>query len=261
MGREDDVRAVTAVMEAVATTYGLGMLRQSALHALCVLDLGMGRYEEALRHALPTYEEDVPSQGNLVLPLLVEAAVRAGERRTAALALMRLEERAQLSGTPWALGLLARCRALVDESAEAEKWHRESIDLLARVPVAAEHARSRLLFGEWLRRRRRRAEARVHLRAAYESFDAWGASLFAERARIELLATGETARRRVPETRFDLTPQERQVALLAAGGPTNTAIASQLFITTSTVEFLLNKVFRKLAITSRRQIAHGRAGS
>ncbi|MFJ1969054.1 AAA family ATPase [Streptomyces sp. NPDC087903] len=255
MGRENDVRAVVAMMDAVATTYGLGMLRQSALHALCVLDLGMGRYDEALRHALPTYEEDVPSHGNLVLPLLVEAAVRTGDRRTAALALKRLEDRAQLSGTPWALGLLARCRALVDEDADAEKWYRESIDLLARVPVATEHARSRLLFGEWLRRRKRRSEAREHLRAAYESLDAWGASLFAERARIELLATGETARRRVPETRFDLTPQERQVALLAAGGLTNAEIASRLFITTSTVEFHLNKVFRKLGITSRRQIA------
>ncbi|MEV0036025.1 AAA family ATPase [Streptomyces sp. NPDC050804] len=255
MGRESDVRAVVATMDVVATTYGLGMLRHLALHALCVLDLGMGRYDEALRHALPVYEEDVPSQGNLVLPLLVEAAVRAGDRHTAALALKRLEERAQLAGTPWALGLLARCRALTDETADAEIRYRESIDLLATVPLAAEHARSRLLFGEWLRRRKRRSEARIHLRAAYESFGAWGASLFAERARIELLATGETARRRVPETRFDLTPQERQVALQAASGLTNAEIASRLFITTSTVEFHLNKVFRKLGLTSRRQIA------
>ncbi|WP_314222743.1 helix-turn-helix transcriptional regulator [Streptomyces zaehneri] len=255
MGRESDVHAVVAMMDVVATTYGLGMLRHLALHALCILDLGMGRYDEALRHALPTYEEDVPSQGNLVLPLVVEAAVRAGDRHMAALALKRLEDRAQLAGTPWALGLLARCRALMDETADAEKRYRESIDLLATVPLAAEHARSRLLYGEWLRRRRRRSEARVHLRAAYESFDSWGASLFAERARIELLATGETARRRVPETRFDLTPQERQVALLAASGLTNAEIASRRFITTSTVEFHLNKVFRKLGLTSRRQIA------
>ncbi len=119
MGRENDVRAVVAMMDVVATTYGLGMLRQLALHALCVLDLGMGRYDEALRHALPTYDEDVPSQGNLVLPLLVEAAVRAGDRRTAVLALKRLEERAQLAGTPWALGLLSRCRALVGDDADA----------------------------------------------------------------------------------------------------------------------------------------------
>lgn len=255
MGRESDVHAAVAMMDVVSTTCGLGMLRQLALHALCILDLGMGRYDEALRHALPTYEEDVPSQGNLVLPLLVEAAVRAGDRHTAALALKRLEDRAQLAGTPWALGLLARCRALVDDTAHAENWYRESIDLLAAVPLAAEHARSSLLFGEWLRRRKRRSEARTHLRAAYESFSAWGASLFAERARIELLATGETARRRVPETRFDLTSQERQVALLAASGLTNAEIASRLFITTSTVEFHLNKVFRKLGITSRRQIA------
>ncbi|WP_431968735.1 helix-turn-helix transcriptional regulator [Actinacidiphila sp. bgisy160] len=260
MGKESEVRAVTAAMDAVAAAYGLGMLRQLALHARCILALGMACYDEALRHALPAYEEDVPSEGNLMLPLLVEAAVRAGDRRTAALALQRLEHRARLAGTPWALGLLARCRALTEEGADAETWYRESIDLLGNVPLAAEHARSRLLFGEWLRRRKRRAEAREHLRAAYESFDAWGATLFAERARIELLATGEKARRRVPETRSDLTPQERHVALLAASGLTNAEIASRLFITTSTVEFHLNKVFRKLGITSRRRIAAALGG-
>ncbi|WP_051450853.1 LuxR C-terminal-related transcriptional regulator [Actinospica robiniae] len=255
MGREAEVRATVATMDAVADTYGLGMLRQLALQALCILDLGLGRYGEAKRHALLAYEEDAPSQGNLMLPLLVEAAVRAGDRHTAARALTRLEERAQSAGTPWALGMLARCRALMDEGDDAEAWYQESIDLFAKVPLAAEQARSRLLFGEWLRRRRRRVEARTQLRSAYESFDAWGASLFAERARTELLATGETARRRVPGAGSDLTPQERQVALLAVSGLTNAEIASRLFITTSTVEFHLNKVFRKLGITSRRRIA------
>ncbi|MFJ7905715.1 AAA family ATPase [Kitasatospora sp. NPDC096204] len=255
MGREGEARAAVAMMEAVSETYGLGLLRQLALHALCVLELGRGCYDEALRHALTVYHEDAPSQGNLVLPLLVEAAVRVGDRRAAALALERLEARAPLAGTPWALGLLARCRALVAEDAEAEQWYAESIDLLGRVPLAAEHARSRLLFGEWLRRRKRRSEARTHLRAAHELFEAGGAALFAKRARAELLATGETARRRVPGTRLDLTPQERQVALLATSGLTNAEIASRLFITTSTVEFHLNKVFRKLGITSRRKIA------
>ncbi|MFF2549141.1 AAA family ATPase [Kitasatospora sp. NPDC058063] len=255
MGREGEARAAVAMMEAVSATYGLGLLRQLALHALCVLELGKGCYDEALRHALTVFHEDPPSQANLVLPLLVEAAVRTGDRRTAALALERLEARAPLAGTPWALGLLARCRALVAEGAEAEQWYAESIEQLGRAPLAAEQARSRLLFGEWLRRRKRRSEARTHLRAAHELFEAGGAALFAERARSELLATGETARRRVPETRRDLTPQERQVALLAVSGLTNAEIASRLFITTSTVEFHLNKVFRKLGITSRRKIA------
>ncbi|MGW3226988.1 AAA family ATPase [Kitasatospora sp. NPDC001095] len=254
-GREAEARAAAAMTEAVAGAHGLGLLRQLALHALCVLELGRGCYEEALRHALTVCREDAPSQGNQVLPLLVEAAVRTGDRSTAARALERLEERAPLAGTPWALGLLARCRALVAEGDEAEGWYAESVDLLGRVPLAAERARSRLLFGEWLRRRRRRSEARVQLRAAYEQFEAGGAALFAERARTELLATGETARRRVPGTRLDLTPQERRVALLAVSGLTNAEIASRLFITTSTVEFHLNKVFRKLGITSRRKIA------
>jgi DNA-binding CsgD family transcriptional regulator len=143
----------------------------------------------------------------------------------------------------------------VDGGGDAEAWYQESIDLLGKVPLAAEQARSRLLFGEWLRRRKRRGEAREHLRVAYESFDAWGATLFAERARVELLATGATARKRVPETELDLTSQERQVARLAVSGLTNAEIASRMFITTSTVEFHLNKVFRKLGITSRRKIA------
>jgi DNA-binding NarL/FixJ family response regulator len=133
--------------------------------------------------------------------------------------------------------------------------YQESIQLLEKVPVAVDQAWSQLLFGEWLRRRKRRADARVQLRAAFESFDAWGATPFAERARTELLATGATARKRSVETRSDLTPQERQVASLAASGLTNAAIATRLFITTSTVEFHMNKVFRKLHITSRKQIA------
>lgn len=240
MGREEEVRAIVATMDAVADTYHLGMLRQLALQALCILDLGGARYGEALRHALLAFEQEAPSQANLMLPLLVEAAVRAGDRPAAARALARLEERAQLAGTPWALGLLARCRALMDEGADAEIRYQESIDLLGKVPLAAEQARSRLLFGEWLRRRKRRAEARTQLRAAYEAFDSWGAALFAERARLELLATGETARKRVAGTVCELTPQERQVALPAVSGLTNAEIASRMFITTSTVEFHLN---------------------
>src|SRR5215472_1976828 len=138
---------------------------------------------------------------------------------------------------------------------DAEELYLESIELLAKVPLAVELAWSRLLFGEWLRRRKRRSDARVQLRAAYESFESWGAVPFAERARVELLATGETARRRSVETQLDLTPQERQVASLAASGLTNAEIATRLFVTTSTIEFHLSRVFRKLDITSRKQIA------
>jgi DNA-binding CsgD family transcriptional regulator len=136
----------------------------------------------------------------------------------------------------------------------AEQLYQESIAQLGKVPVAVELAWSRLLFGEGLRRRRRRADARVQLRAAYESFESWGAAPFAERARVELLATGERARKRTVDTQFDLTPQERHVAMLAASGLTNPEIATQLFVTTSTIEFHLSRVFRKLGITSRKQI-------
>jgi len=138
---------------------------------------------------------------------------------------------------------------------DAEELYQESIELLAKVPLAVELAWSRLLFGEWLRRRKRRSDARVQLRAAYESFASWGAVPFAERARVELLATGGTARRRSVETQLDLTPQERQVASMAASGLTNAEIATRLFVTTSTIEFHLSRVFRKLGITSRKQIA------
>jgi DNA-binding CsgD family transcriptional regulator len=141
------------------------------------------------------------------------------------------------------------------EGDEAEQLYQESIAQLEKVPVAVELAWSRLLLGEWLRRRKRRADARVHLRSAYGSFESWGAAPFAERARVELLATGETARRRTADTVSDLTAQERHVAALAASGLTNAEIAGQLFVTTSTVEFHLSRVFRKLGITSRRQIA------
>ena len=169
-------------------------------------------------------------------------------------ALSRLEARAPLAGTPWALGALALGRALTSDGDEAEKSYQEALDLLGQGPLAFELARSRLLFGEWLRRHKRRSDARKQLRAAHESFDAFGAVPYAERARTELLATGERARRRTEETRLELTPRERQVAAMAVSGLTNGEIATRLFVTASTVEFHLSKVFRKLGITSRRQI-------
>lgn len=252
-GRETELRAAarrTAEMRSI----GLGLHQLMAQHALASLELGRGRYRQALRHSRAVFEEDPPTCGNLVLPLLVEAGVRTGDRDAVDRALARLEERAPLAGTPWALGTLALGRALAADGDDAEKSYEESVDLLGQGPLALEQARSRLLFGEWLRRRKRRSDARKQLRAAYESFDAFGAVPYAERARTELLATGEKARRRTEETRFDLTPRERQVASMAASGLTNGEIATRLFVTASTVEFHLNKVFRKLGITSRKQI-------
>ncbi|MET7702272.1 LuxR family transcriptional regulator [Streptomyces sp. NPDC005485] len=254
-GREAELRAAvrrTAGMKGI----GHGLLQLLTQHALTLFELGQGRYRQAMKHARAVFEDDPLACGNLVLPLLVEAAVRTGDRAGADEALARLEERGPRAGTPWALGTLALGRALVADGDGAEKFYQEAVELLGQVPMALEQARSRLLFGEWLRRRKRRSEARTQLRAAYESFDAFGAVPYAERARLELLATGETARRRTEETRFDLTPRERQVASMAASGLTNAEIATRLFITTSTVEFHMNKVFRKLGITSRRQIPH-----
>jgi DNA-binding CsgD family transcriptional regulator len=254
-GREDELHAALAGITYLADSFGHGHLLEIGRHALAVLDPGLGRYQSALDHALPVFRDDPPAVGNLVLPLIVEAGVRAGRYEAAAAALARMAERAPAAGTPWGLGLLARCQALMSSDEHAEARYRESLELLSQVPVALDLAHTRLLFGEWLRRRKRRGEARSHLRVAHQLFDSCGAVPFAERARAELLATGEQVRKRtLPPRNEDLTPQERHVALLAADGNTNAEIASRLFITVSTVEFHLSKVFRKLGISSRRQL-------
>lgn len=253
-GREDELRAAVAGIVNLADSFGHGHMLQIGQHALALLDLGLGRYQPALDHALAIFHQDPPAVGNLVLPLIVEAGVRTGHHEIAAAAQARITERAQAAGTPWGLGLLARCQALMSTDEDAESRYRDSVDLLGQVPVALDLAHTRLLFGEWLRRRGQRREARTHLHAAHQLFDSCGAVPFAERARAELLATGEQVRKRTMPAPSGLTPQEQQVAVLAAGGSTNAEIASRLFITVSTVEFHLNKVFRKLGISSRRQI-------
>ncbi|MEY9911240.1 DNA-binding CsgD family transcriptional regulator [Catenulispora sp. MAP12-49] len=234
---------------------GFEVMANNAYNALAILELGAGNYSEALAWARRGFENDVPGQGNLLLPDVIEAAVRAGDPATASAALARLTERAPLSGTPWALGLLARSRALMAGDEQAEELYEQAVKHLADTAIVTEQARTHLLFGEWLSSVGRRAEARTQLRKSYEMFTDMGAAGFAERARTELLALGEHARKRGVRADFDLTPQEKQVAALAAGGSTNTEIATRLFITTSTVEYHLNKVFRKLDITSRRQLS------
>ncbi|MGW3123450.1 AAA family ATPase [Streptomyces sp. NPDC001107] len=253
-GREAELRAAVATMNAMAENLGIGLTYRWIGQALSIFEIGRGRYREALDALLAVFTDHPLILGDINLAGMVEAGLRAGDREAAVMAMERMEERAPLAGTPWALGLLARCRALMTDDDGAEQLYQESIAQLGKVPVAVELAWSRLLYGEWLRRRRRRADARVQLRATYESFESWGAAPFAERARVELLATGETARKRTADTQFDLTPQERHVAVLAASGLTNAEIATQLFVTTSTVEFHLSRVFRKLGITSRKQI-------
>jgi tetratricopeptide (TPR) repeat protein len=185
---------------------------------IALLHNGHGRYGEALAAARQACEhEDVMAYG-WALVELIEAGVRGGQPDEAAAALERLSERTRASGTEWALGMEARCRALVSDD---ESLYRESIERLARTRAALELTRSRLVYGEWLRRRNRRTDAREQLRAAHADFSRFGAEAFAERARRELLATGETARRITADTRDALTPQEVQVARLARDGHTN----------------------------------------
>jgi len=184
----------------------------------------------------------------------VEAAMRSGDRATAHTALDRLRERTEASGTTWALGLLARSQALA-AGGDAEEHYLGALDLLGQTYVKTDLARAHLLYGEWLRRERRRTEARTQLQAAFDLFDDMGAQAFAERARVELAATGARARRRNPSTLFDLTPQELQVAHLVSQGATNREVAAALFISATTVDYHLRKVFRKLGVTSRSQLA------
>jgi DNA-binding CsgD family transcriptional regulator len=170
-------------------------------------------------------------------------------------ALACLAELAIASGTPWALGLLARCGALMADGSSAEALYDEALDHLGKTSWRTEVARTHLVYGEWLRRQRRRTESREQLRRAFEMFDAMGARAFAERARVELLATGERARTRRIETAHDLTSRELQIARLAAQRATSREIAGQLFISANTVDYHLRKVFQKLGVTSRRDLS------
>jgi DNA-binding CsgD family transcriptional regulator len=189
------------------------------------------------------------------LPELIEAATRSGHAQLAVESVERLVVTTQAGGTEWALGIEARSRALVSDGEAAETLYREAIDRLGRSMLRCELARAHLLYGEWLRRRRGRIDARAQLRTAHDMFTAIGMEGFAERARIELVATGEKVRRRSDETRDDLTAQERQIALLAQNGLSNPEIGARLFLSPRTVEWHLRKVFSKLGIRSRRELA------
>jgi DNA-binding CsgD family transcriptional regulator len=189
------------------------------------------------------------------LPDLIEAAVRCGQATFAQDTLDRVARRAAASPTPLALGLLSRSRAMLTDGPGAEHYYQEAIAHLRQARGVSHLARAHLLYGEWLRRNRRRRDAREHLQAAHTMFEAMGAGAFAERARLELTATGQTAHKRIPGHRAELTPQEVQVAVLAAAGATNPEIATQLFISPKTVDYHLGKIFRKLGVASRRELA------
>jgi DNA-binding CsgD family transcriptional regulator len=225
-------------------------------YARSVLYNGLGRHDAARDAAWEAMQPDPIGYGAYLVPELAEAASRTGDRALLEFALEWLSERTGVIGSEWATGIEARVRALLSEGEVAESLYGESIAHLSGPRVRLELARTHLLYGEWLRRERRRLDARGHLRTALEAFTSMGAEAFAARAERELLATGERARKRTVDTRDQLTPQEEQVARLAAQGATNREIAAQLFISPSTVEYHLRKAFRKLDVKSRTQLAH-----
>jgi DNA-binding NarL/FixJ family response regulator len=254
-GNDEAARTGARRMMQDAHERGEGIGVDHAYAALLVLELGAARYEAALRAARHLVDHDTVVLGTITLPDVIEAATRANDTELALRALDRLSERTSASDAPWARGLLARGRALVANGDDADAQFRLALDALSRATVATDTARTQLLYGEWLRRERRRKEAREPLHEALEFFETIGASAFAARTRAELAATGEHVRSRSAPTDL-LTPQEAQIARLAASGARNQEIAAQLYITTSTVEYHLRKVFVKLGVTSRTQLSH-----
>ena len=233
---------------------GEGVLLTFTEHAQAVLYNGLGRYEVALGPAQSASGRDELLVSVWSLPELVEAGTRCGQPDVATAAIERLSERTQAAGTDLALGIEARSRALVSDGPVAERLYLEAIDRLERTRLALVLARARLVYGEWLRRDRRRIDAREQLRLAKDMFTSMGADAFAARAGRELLATGETARKRTAENRDDLTAQEVQIARFARDGLSNTEIGARLFISPRTVEYHLHKVFTKLEITTREHL-------
>ena len=237
-----------------AALWGEGRAIGLAHYATAVLYGGLGRYSDALAAAQRTCAHEDLGFFGWALIELVEAGTRSDARAAATDALRQLEERTRASGTDWALGVRARSKALLSDGQAAETLYREAIERLGRSRIAVHLARAQLVYGEWLRREQRRVDAREQLQSAHGTFSRIGAEAFAERARRELLATGETARRRTVDTHDGLTPQEAQIARLARDGHTNPDIGAQLFISPRTVQYHLDKVFTKLDITSRNQL-------
>jgi DNA-binding CsgD family transcriptional regulator len=261
-GRADEALALTASRRPDAVQRGNGLWLNLS-DWLCAMALnGTGRYEEALACAgrAPGHPYDV-GFAFWLLPELIEAAVRGEDVERARRPARRLAALAAASGTDWALGLAARCEALLESDDHAERRYREALARLGRTRMRSALARTHLLYGEWLRRQRRRVDARQQLRIAHDMLTEMGAEGFAERTRRELIATGETVRRRSPETLDDLTPQEAEIARLAASGRTNREIGAQLFLSPRTVEWHLRKVFGKLGVSSRKALSSVLAGS
>ncbi len=255
--RGDEARASELIADVIAqaTVGGQGTALQYAQWAKSVLMNGLGRHEEALAAAVEASEHTPEIHlASWALSELIEAATRSDNAELARGALTRLGEHTEACDADWALGIHARSRALLSESEAAEPLYREAIDRLSRTSLRPELARAHLLYGEWLRREARRRDAREQLRTAHDMLATIGMEAFADRARRELLATGEKVRRRAVETRDHLTPQEAQIARLAGDGLTNPEIGTRLFLSARTVEWHLRKVFAKLGVSSRREL-------
>ncbi len=249
----DAQELITASIED-GTERGEGVLVRHAEDAAATMYAGLGRYDDALTWAQREVEHNPHAFYMTALPELVEAAVRCDKPDLARRTVDALCEKTGASGTSWARGVEARSRALISEGDEADALYGQAVLLLAESRLGVESARAQLLYGEWLRRQNRRVDAREQLRAAHEAFAEMGAGPFAERAERELKASGETVRKRGVETRDELTPQEAQIARLAAERLTNAEIGAQLFLSPRTVEWHLRKVFLKLGVSSRRQL-------
>jgi DNA-binding CsgD family transcriptional regulator len=254
-GEEDHGRSLVKATLADVTSRGEGNGLAISRYCAALLDNGLRRYDAALEHARIAAAYDDLGTIAWGLTETVEAAARSGETATAQRALAQLTESTRATSTDWGLGVEARCRALLSDGAVADSLYREAVERLGRTQLRLDLARAHLVYGEWLRRERRRADARAQLRTACELFDAMGIAAFGARARLELQATGETTRRRVVETRDELTPQEAQIARLAGEGLSNPEIGAQLFISPRTVKYHLHKVFAKLGIGSRHELA------
>jgi DNA-binding CsgD family transcriptional regulator len=254
-GREAEATSLIESTIEQATAGGQGIGVQFAQWVAAILFNGLGRYEQALALARDAAEDELgPLLSGWALPELIEASVRSGKTQIGSGALERLGEATTAAGTDWAFAIEARSRALLTVGDGAEAFYQEAVDGFGRTRLSTELARARLLYGEWLRREGRRVDAREQLRTAHDMLDAIGMEAFAERARRELLATGEKVRKRRDETRDQLTPQEEQIARLAREGMSNPEIGAQLFISARTVEWHLRKVFTKLGIGSRKQL-------
>jgi DNA-binding CsgD family transcriptional regulator len=265
-GQQETATPLIAATAKEATARGEGLGLQFADRATALLHNGLGHYAEALTAAQRAAEGNLGPFTAQALPDLVEAAARSGERELATTALLRLQSATDLAASDWAAGLEARSRALLCSGEDAEHWYAEAVARLSRTRLVPELARAHLVYGEWLRREGRRTDARVQLRTAHEIFMGLGAHGFGERARRELLATGEKVRKRDVSTLNDLTPQEAHIARLARDGRSNPEIGSELFISARTVEWHLRKVFGKLGISSRKELqfalpARGRAAA